>query len=137
MYTIELEDWLGLPCLIVCLNLGHEAQCESKLSIEFIAFSLFSIFEQHAKMTCPRTLFSVMYILCNEEPLWMSQCLRDGGQLEFRDTWKKTTLHRLSRLAFSTVTFRSFLSLKILGMKKVSISVCCLSTTDLICSHHC
>lgn len=42
----------------------------------------------------------------------MSQCLRDGGQLEFRNTWKKTTLHRLSRLAFSTVTFRSFLSLK-------------------------
>ncbi|CAL9064525.1 unnamed protein product [Musa banksii] len=37
---------------------------------------------------------SVMYILCNEEPLWMSQCLRDGGLVEYRSSWKKTTLHR-------------------------------------------
>ncbi|KAG6510861.1 F-box protein At1g78280-like [Zingiber officinale] len=44
-----------------------------------------------ARLSC---VSSVMYILCNEEPLWMSQCLRDGGQLEFKDTWKKTTLHR-------------------------------------------
>lgn len=37
---------------------------------------------------------SVLYILCNEDPLWMNLCLRDGGQFEFRGSWKKTTLYR-------------------------------------------
>ncbi|KAG7587480.1 F-box-like domain superfamily [Arabidopsis thaliana x Arabidopsis arenosa] len=37
---------------------------------------------------------SVMYILCNEEPLWMSLCLRRAkGPLEYKGSWKKTTLH--------------------------------------------
>ncbi|XP_020257462.1 F-box protein At1g78280 isoform X2 [Asparagus officinalis] len=35
-----------------------------------------------------------MYTLCNEEPLWMSLCLRDGGQLQYKGSWKKTTLHQ-------------------------------------------
>jgi hypothetical protein len=39
---------------------------------------------------------SVMYILCNEEPLWMSKCLSIGGPLEYKGSWKKTTLSRLS-----------------------------------------
>ncbi|TVU46770.1 hypothetical protein EJB05_06329 [Eragrostis curvula] len=38
---------------------------------------------------------SVMYILCNEEPLWMSKCLSIGGPLEYKGSWKKTTLCRL------------------------------------------
>ncbi|KAL5844348.1 hypothetical protein ACOSQ4_010306 [Xanthoceras sorbifolium] len=37
---------------------------------------------------------SVMYIFCNEEPLWMIQCLKsDNGQLQYKGSWKKTTLH--------------------------------------------
>ncbi|VAI16791.1 unnamed protein product [Triticum turgidum subsp. durum] len=39
---------------------------------------------------------SVMYILCNEEPLWMSKYLSVGGHLEYKGSWKKTTLSRLS-----------------------------------------
>ncbi|GLT56427.1 hypothetical protein SLA2020_294690 [Shorea laevis] len=43
-----------------------------------------------ARLAC---VSSVMYILCNEEPLWMSLCLRKvNGQLEYRGSWKKTTL---------------------------------------------
>ncbi|RZC87778.1 hypothetical protein C5167_028230 [Papaver somniferum] len=38
---------------------------------------------------------SVLYILCNEEPLWMTLCLKEArGQLEYKDSWKKTTLRR-------------------------------------------
>ncbi|OEL37244.1 F-box protein [Dichanthelium oligosanthes] len=43
---------------------------------------------------------SVMYILCNEEPLWMSKCLSIGGPLEYRGSWKKTTLSRLETDCF-------------------------------------
>ncbi|MQL99139.1 hypothetical protein Taro_031856 [Colocasia esculenta] len=39
---------------------------------------------------------SVMYILCNEEPLWMNLCLRFAGPLEYKNSWKKTTLYRQS-----------------------------------------
>lgn len=35
-----------------------------------------------------------MYILCNEEPLWMTKCLSIGGPLEYKGSWKKTTLCR-------------------------------------------
>ncbi|XP_073022149.1 lysine-specific demethylase JMJ21 [Primulina eburnea] len=39
---------------------------------------------------------SVMYILCSEEPLWMSLCLRIvNRQLEYKGSWKKTALHQL------------------------------------------
>jgi hypothetical protein len=41
-----------------------------------------------------KPLASVMYILCNEEPLWMSKCLSIGGPLEYKGSWKKTTLCR-------------------------------------------
>lgn len=37
---------------------------------------------------------SVLYILCNEEPLWMNLCLRDGGQFEYKGSWRRTTLYR-------------------------------------------
>ncbi|KAL0917493.1 hypothetical protein M5K25_012558 [Dendrobium thyrsiflorum] len=37
---------------------------------------------------------SVLYIFCNEEPLWMTLCLRDGGQFEYRGSWKRTALYR-------------------------------------------
>ncbi|CAM0873492.1 unnamed protein product [Alopecurus aequalis] len=37
-----------------------------------------------------------MYILCNEEPLWMSKYLSIGGDIEYKGSWKKTTLSRLS-----------------------------------------
>lgn len=37
---------------------------------------------------------SALYILCNEEPLWMYLCLRDGGQLKYKGSWKRTTLYQ-------------------------------------------
>lgn len=38
---------------------------------------------------------SVMYILCNEEPLWMSLCLKGAsGLLQYKGSWKKTALHK-------------------------------------------
>ncbi|CAN1181872.1 Lysine-specific demethylase JMJ21 [Linum perenne] len=37
---------------------------------------------------------SVMYIFCNEEPLWMSLCLSKAtGLMQYKGSWKKTTLH--------------------------------------------
>ncbi|KAH9690650.1 F-box protein [Citrus sinensis] len=37
---------------------------------------------------------SVMYIFCNEEPLWMSLCLKKAsGVLQYKGSWKKTALH--------------------------------------------
>ncbi|KAL3504772.1 hypothetical protein ACH5RR_034613 [Cinchona calisaya] len=39
---------------------------------------------------------SVMYIFCNEEPLWMTLSLKNvNRQLEYKGSWKKTTLHQL------------------------------------------
>ncbi|XP_027364189.1 F-box protein At1g78280 isoform X2 [Abrus precatorius] len=44
-----------------------------------------------ARLAC---VSSVMYILCNEEPLWMSLCLKGAsGLLQYKDSWKKTALH--------------------------------------------
>ncbi|WCJ43496.1 Bifunctional arginine demethylase and lysyl-hydroxylase JMJD6 [Euphorbia peplus] len=44
-----------------------------------------------ARLSC---VSSVMYILCNEEPLWMTFCLnRANGPLQYAASWKKTTLH--------------------------------------------
>lgn len=38
---------------------------------------------------------SVMYILCNEEPLWMSLCLKGTfGLLQYKGSWKKTALQQ-------------------------------------------
>ncbi|CAM8946398.1 unnamed protein product [Rhodiola kirilowii] len=38
---------------------------------------------------------SVMYIFCNEEPLWMTLCLKTAkGQLQYQGSWKKTALHQ-------------------------------------------
>lgn len=59
---------------------------------------------------------SVVYVLCNEEPLWMSLCLhRITGPLQYRGSWKKTALllyvsdnlHRLKtiQLFFTFVVF--------------------------------
>lgn len=43
-----------------------------------------------ARLAC---VSSVMYLLCNEEPLWMNLCLRKvNGQLQYKGSWKKTTL---------------------------------------------
>ncbi|OUZ99609.1 F-box domain [Macleaya cordata] len=45
-----------------------------------------------ARLSC---VSSVMYILCNEEPLWMTLCLKDArGQFQYKGSWKKTALHR-------------------------------------------
>ncbi|KAL5705165.1 Lysine-specific demethylase jmj21 [Ranunculus cassubicifolius] len=45
-----------------------------------------------ARLSCAS---SVMYILCNEEPLWMTLCLKSTkGQLEYKGSWKKTTLYQ-------------------------------------------
>nr|KJB14734.1 hypothetical protein B456_002G140900 [Gossypium raimondii] len=44
-----------------------------------------------ARLAC---VSSVMYIFCNEEPLWMSLCLKKvNGPLPYKGSWKKTTLH--------------------------------------------
>ncbi|CAI8599082.1 unnamed protein product [Vicia faba] len=44
-----------------------------------------------ARVAC---VSSVMYILSNEEPLWMTLCLqRASGFLEYKGSWKKTALH--------------------------------------------
>uniref|UniRef100_A0A5B7AP33 F-box protein n=1 Tax=Davidia involucrata TaxID=16924 RepID=A0A5B7AP33_DAVIN len=46
-----------------------------------------------ARLSC---VSSVMYILCNEEPLWMSLCLNNvDGPLQYKGSWKQTTLHQL------------------------------------------
>lgn len=46
-----------------------------------------------ARLSC---VSSVMYILCNEEPLWMTLCLNNLNlQLQYKGSWKKTTLHQL------------------------------------------
>lgn len=46
-----------------------------------------------ARLSC---VSSVMYILCNEEPLWMTLCLNNlNRQLQYKGSWKKTTLHQL------------------------------------------
>ncbi|KAL2504282.1 F-box protein [Abeliophyllum distichum] len=46
-----------------------------------------------ARLSC---VSSVMYILCNEEPLWMSLCLNNVNRhIEYKGSWKKTTLHQL------------------------------------------
>ncbi|KAM7253241.1 hypothetical protein ACFE04_025859 [Oxalis oulophora] len=44
-----------------------------------------------ARLSC---VSSVMYILCNDEPQWMTLCLkRASGLLQYKGSWKKTTLH--------------------------------------------
>ncbi|KAK6940180.1 F-box domain [Dillenia turbinata] len=43
-----------------------------------------------ARLAC---VSSVMFIFCNEEPLWMTLCLKNaGGQLQYKGSWKKTAL---------------------------------------------
>ncbi|KAL0322891.1 UNVERIFIED_CONTAM: F-box protein [Sesamum angustifolium] len=58
-----------------------------------------------ARLSC---VSSVMYILCNEEPLWMSLCLGIvNRQLEYKGSWKKTTLHQLDMpLAYNEASRR-------------------------------
>ncbi|KAL6578361.1 hypothetical protein OROMI_010689 [Orobanche minor] len=56
---------------------------------------------------------SVMYVLCNEEPLWMSLCLSIvNHQLEYKDSWKKTALHQgFSSLFLYRRLYRCYTSL--------------------------
>ncbi|CAI9294116.1 unnamed protein product [Lactuca saligna] len=45
-----------------------------------------------ARLACAS---SVMYILYNEEPLWMNLCLNnENRELQYKGSWKRTTLHR-------------------------------------------
>ncbi|GMJ02494.1 hypothetical protein like AT1G78280 [Hibiscus trionum] len=56
-----------------------------------------------ARLAC---VSSVMYIFCNEEPLWMSLCLKKvNGPLQYKGSWKKTTLH-LEALPNECIDFR-------------------------------
>lgn len=42
------------------------------------------------------TLSSVLYVFCNEEPLWMKFCLNNfEGPLQYKGSWRKTTLEQL------------------------------------------
>ncbi|KAF9612080.1 hypothetical protein IFM89_037999 [Coptis chinensis] len=44
-------------------------------------------------VACVSCVSSVMYVLCNEDPLWMILCLGSvTGQLEYKGSWKNTTL---------------------------------------------
>ncbi|KAJ4965124.1 hypothetical protein NE237_016973 [Protea cynaroides] len=61
---------------------------------------------------------SVMYILCNEEPLWMAICLKSArGQFEYKGSWKMTTLlqeqvqNRFAEPSKKTLKFDGFNSL--------------------------
>ncbi|KAK9930455.1 hypothetical protein M0R45_027492 [Rubus argutus] len=68
-----LGDFLVLPDELICAIL-------ESLSARDVA-----------RLSC---VSSVMYILCNEEPLWLSLCLNTlSGPLEYKGSWKKTVLH--------------------------------------------
>ncbi|PON69898.1 F-box domain containing protein [Parasponia andersonii] len=68
-----LGDLRVLPDELVCAVLEYLTPCDI------------------ARLSC---VSSVMYILCNEEPLWMSLCLhRVSGPIQYKGSWKKTTLH--------------------------------------------
>ncbi|GAV83265.1 LOW QUALITY PROTEIN: F-box domain-containing protein/Cupin_8 domain-containing protein, partial [Cephalotus follicularis] len=62
------------------------------LSDELISYILeYLTLRDVASLSC---VSSVMYILCNEEPLWMSLCLKKvNGPLQYKGSWKQTTLH--------------------------------------------
>ncbi|XP_052202408.1 lysine-specific demethylase JMJ21 [Diospyros lotus] len=71
-----------------------------------------------ARLSC---VSSVMYILCNEEPLWMSLCLNNvNGQLQYKGSWKKTALSQLNlpndiqETCTKTIYFDGFSSLFLL-----------------------
>lgn len=50
-----------------------------------------------ARLACAS---SVMYIFCNEEPLWMNLCLnKENRQFQYKGSWKRTTLHGLQVLS--------------------------------------
>ncbi|XP_057974918.1 lysine-specific demethylase JMJ21 isoform X2 [Malania oleifera] len=69
-----LGDLRDLPDELICFILGH-------LSSRDVA-----------RLSC---VSSVMYILCNEEPLWMSLCVNNvKGQLQYKGSWKKTVLQQ-------------------------------------------
>lgn len=60
-----------------------------------ILCSIFTFLPPHdvGRLSC---VSSVMYIFCNEEPLWMSLCLKNVNRpLQYRGSWKKTTFHQL------------------------------------------
>ncbi|KAK1287804.1 F-box protein [Acorus calamus] len=52
---------------------------------------------------------SVMYILCNEEPLWMRLCLRERGLIEYKGSWKRTTLYRQNQVSELADDYRKHL----------------------------
>lgn len=61
-------------------------------------------------------VYSVMYILCNEEPLWMSLCLNNLNlQLEYKGSWKKTALHQYA--LGSLLSYKFTLSSGVLEIK--------------------
>nr|GMD94024.1 F-box protein At1g78280 [Ipomoea batatas] len=46
-----------------------------------------------ARVAC---VSSVLYIFCNEEPLWLSLCLNNlQHPLQYKGSWKKTTMHQM------------------------------------------
>ncbi|KAK3016304.1 hypothetical protein RJ639_007624 [Escallonia herrerae] len=65
---------------------------------------------------------SVMYILCKEEPLWMNLCLKNlKHQLEYKGSWKKTTLHQY------VLILSLFLHTSIFVLEFVVVILCVLS----------
>ncbi|GAB2224257.1 hypothetical protein Droror1_Dr00005009 [Drosera rotundifolia] len=69
----------GLPDELICAILGF-------LSARDVA-----------RLAC---VSSVMYIFCNEEPLWMSLCLNNtDGLLQYKGSWKKTFIHLQEHIA--------------------------------------
>ncbi|XP_039049937.1 F-box protein At1g78280-like isoform X2 [Hibiscus syriacus] len=69
----SLGDFKYLPDEVICSILDHLTPPDL------------------ARLAC---VSSFMYIFCNEEPLWMSACLKKVSvQIQYKGSWKKTTLH--------------------------------------------
>lgn len=83
----ELIDWtwfLEIQLLIRSALSAFIFWCKLK---EIISATLSSTFLKYLPFC------SVMYILCNEEPLWMSICLDIANrQLQYKGSWKRTAL---------------------------------------------
>lgn len=99
----------SLPDELICTILDYltprdiaRLACVSRLAfslfflLHFSNFPIFSVLNifSSAFFLLGLNLFSVMFIFCNEEPLWMSLCLKKiNGPLQYKGSWKKTTLH--------------------------------------------
>ncbi|KAK4489957.1 hypothetical protein RD792_000611 [Penstemon davidsonii] len=82
-----LGDLSVLPDEILCCSILTNLTPRDVARLSCVSSSINLVF-----VVC-----SIMYILCNEEPLWMSLCLKIvNRQLEYKGSWKNTALHHIS-----------------------------------------